>query len=168
MRRIAMWCLTLATAACAWKPIPVVMVGADRDISAFAGEWSGEYRSAAAQRSGTIWFKLKSNRDSAFGDVLMIPNDNIMVQPSAPDHWRDQARVLTIKFVRVEGQRVTGAIDPYVAPDDGTPLFTVFRGDLKGDRVEGEFMILDSAGARAPQQGTWWATRVVRLTGDNL
>jgi hypothetical protein len=160
MKRLANLTLALVTAACAWKSTPVVMLGPADDISALAGEWSGEYRSDAAQRSGTIWFKLDAARDTAFGDVLMIPRDRMMPpQPSAPEVWRDHTQVLTIKFVRVEGGQLTGAIDPYPSPEDGTLLLTVFRGALKGDRVEGEFMILDSVNDRPPRQGTWWARR---------
>jgi hypothetical protein len=131
------------------------------DVATLVGEWSGEYYSAAAQRSGTIWFKLDAVRDTAFGDVLMIPREPAMMpaQPSAPDVWRDRTQVLTIKFVRVEAGHVTGAIDPYPSPEDGTLLLTVFRGAIKGDRVEGEFMILDCVNDRPPLEGKWWATR---------
>lgn len=160
MKRLANLTLVLVAAACAWKSTPVTMLGPKDDIAGLTGEWFGEYRSDAAQRSGTIWFKLDAVRDTAFGDVLMIPRDRMMPpQPSAPEVWRDHSQVLTIKFVRVEAGRVTGAIDPYPSPDDGTMLLTVFRGLLKGDRVEGEFVILDSVNDRPPRQGTWWATR---------
>jgi hypothetical protein len=139
------------------------MIGAAQDISTLVGEWSGEYTSTVAHRSGTIWFKLDAARDTAYGDVLMIPREptTTMTYPTAPDEWKDRSRVLTIKFVRVEGQLVTGAIDPYESPDDGALLLTVFRGTVKGDRVEGEFMILDASQDRQPQQGTWWAKRKV-------
>jgi hypothetical protein len=164
MKTLAMLTLALTAAGCAWKPAPVVMVGPVEEISAFAGEWSGQYASASAQRSGTIWFKLEAGRDTAFGDVLMIPRETAMAtpEPSAPQTWRDRPQVLTIKFVRVEGQRITGGIDPYPSPDGSTMLFTVFRGELKGDRVEGEFMILDAERNAQPQEGTWWAKRVKR------
>lgn len=159
MRALATLTLAAMTAACAWKPSPVVMIGPLEEISAFTGEWSGEYRSIAADRFGTIWFKLEAGRDIAFGDVLMIPRETVMNEPSAPEQWRDHPQTLTIKFVRVRGLQVTGAIDPYTASHGTDILFTVFRGELKGDRVEGEFLILNDAGTE-PQQGTWWAQRV--------
>jgi hypothetical protein len=160
MKRLAHLTLALVAAACTWKSTPVLMLGPADDISALAGEWTGEYRSDVAQRSGTIWFKLDAARDTAFGDVLMIARERAMMspQPSAPEVWRDRTQILTIKFVRVEAGLVTGAIDPYPSPEDGTMLLTVFRGALKGDRVEGEFMILDSRNP-VPQQGLWWAKR---------
>lgn len=160
MKRLGTLTLALAAAACAYRPTPVVMLGPAADISALAGEWSGEYSSDAARRSGTIWFKLEAQRDTAFGDVLMIPRDQAaMPEPSAPRAWRDRTQVLTIKFVRVEGQHVTGVIDPYLSPDGGALLLTVFRGSLKGDRVDGEFMILDNTNNQPPQEGKWWAKR---------
>ena len=160
MKRLTYLTLAFVATACVWKSTPVVMLGPADDIAAFVGEWSGEYRSDAVQRSGTIWFKLEAEHDTAFGDVLMIPRERAMMppQPSAPDVWRDRSQVLTIKFIRVKAAEITGAIDPYPSPEDGTMLLTVFRGSIKGDRVEGEFMILDSKNP-LPQQGTWWATR---------
>ena len=153
--------LTLAlTAACAWQPSPVVMVGPENEVYQLAGEWSGEYRSAEAGRSGTIWFKLDAQKDTAFGDVLMIPREPVMTspEPSAPKQGKDLPSVLTIKFVRVDGTRITGAIDPYPSPDCGCMLFTVFRGELSGDRIVGDFMILHS-GEEKVQSGVWWANR---------
>ncbi|MGH7696446.1 MAG: hypothetical protein ACRENH_15780 [Gemmatimonadaceae bacterium] len=160
MKPLVTLTLALAVTACAWKSTPVALIGATEDISALTGEWYGEYHSDAAQRSGTIWFKLDAVRDTAFGDVLMIPRERAIPQmePSAPDAWRDRSQVLTIKFVRVDREHVTGAMDPYPSPEDGTMLVTVFRGAIKGDRVDGEFMILDSK-SPLPQQGTWWAKR---------
>ena len=163
MKRIANLTLVLVATACAWKSTPVAVLGRVNDIASLVGDWSGEYHSNEAQRSGTIWFKLDAVQDTAFGDVLMIPREPVTMpaQPSAPDVWRDRSQVLTIKFVRVEAGHVTGTIDPYPSPEDGTMLLTVFRGVLKGDRVDGEFMILDSVHDRAPQQGTWWAKRKI-------
>lgn len=160
MKSLAAVALALV-ASCTWKSTPVAVIGSFTDVTSLAGEWEGEYRSDAAQRSGTIWFKLDAASDTAFGDVLMIPRERAvqMPYPTAPDVWYDRSRVLTIKFVRVEGGYVTGAMDPYPSPEDGSMLLTVFRGSLKGDRVEGDFVILDSVQNRPPQQGTWWAKR---------
>ncbi len=93
--------------SCAWKSAPVAIVGPAQDIAALTGEWSGEYRNDAVRRTGTIWFKLEAEHDTALGDVLMIPRESAMMppQPSAPDGWRDRSQVLTIKFVRVEAGR---------------------------------------------------------------
>jgi hypothetical protein len=140
------------------------MVGAEQEVSALAGEWSGEYQSSEAQRSGTIWFKLEAGRDTAYGDVLMIPRDagQAVPEPSAPNQWKERPQVLTIRFVRVEGERITGAIDPYPSPDCGCQLFTTFRGTLKGDRIEGDFLIMHEHEQKV-QSGTWWALREKKL-----
>ncbi|MEW5917677.1 MAG: hypothetical protein AB1762_14830 [Gemmatimonadota bacterium] len=159
MKRLAALSLIIAT-ACKWQPTPIVMVGPESAISTLAGEWSGEYQSSEAQRSGTIWFKLEAGRDTAFGDVLMIPRDvgQTVPEPSAPNQWKQRPQVLTVKFVRVEGQRISGAIDPYPSPDCGCKLVTTFRGELKGDRIEGDFAIHHEHEQKV-QSGTWFALR---------
>jgi hypothetical protein len=136
------------------------MVGPEREVSALAGEWSGEYQSSETQRSGTLWFKLEAGRDTAFGDVLMIPRESgqVVPEPSAPNQWKERPQVLTIKFVRVEGSVVSGAIDPYPSPDCGCKLFTTFRGELKGNRIDGEFVIMHEHEQKA-QSGKWFAVR---------
>ncbi len=166
MKALTHLALALA-AACSWAPARVVMVGPAAEVSALAGEWSGEYRSVEAQRSGTIWFKLEAGRDTAYGDVLMLPREsNVVSEPTAPGFERpaSMSRVLTIKFVRVEGAWITGTIDPYPGPDCGCELSTSFRGTLKGDRIEGDFLIAHSGKEKAPQSGTWFATRVKKNT----
>ena len=159
MRFLSTLTLALVT-ACVWKPTPVVMVGPIQEVSLLAGEWSGEYFSSDTQRSGSIWFKLEAGRDTAFGDVLMLPRENVMtmMEPSAPQPMKEQPRVLTIRFVRVRGQELTGAIDPYPSPDCGCTLVTVFRGDLKGDRIEGDFVTQHTDEAKS-QAGRWWVAR---------
>lgn len=162
MKAHLMSMLVLAATACAWQSSPVAMVGLAPDVSALAGEWSGEYRSGETQRWGTIWFRLEAGRDTAYGDVLMIPREPVvqmMPEATAPLMMKPVPRVLTIKFVRVEGGRITGAIEPYTSPDCECMLFTVFRGELRGDRIEGDFLILHTASDTPPRSGTWWAAR---------
>ena len=62
MKRLVNLTHVFVAAACTWKPTPVTMLGPKDDIASLAGEWSGEYRSDAAQRSGTIWFKLDAHK----------------------------------------------------------------------------------------------------------
>ena len=159
MKVLTMFTLAVAT-ACAWKQPPVVTVGSFTDVSTLAGEWSGEYRSNEAQHSGTIWFRLDAGRDTALGDVLMRPRESVALPaPSAPGVWQAAPRVSTIKFVRVQWPHLTGAIEPYTSPDCDCLLVTVFRGEVKGDRIEGDFSIIHTAHGTLPQSGTWWATR---------
>jgi hypothetical protein len=82
----------------------------------------------------------------------------VVPEPSAPNQWKERPQVLTIKFVRVEGSVVSGAIDPYPSPDCGCKLFTTFRGELKGNRIDGEFVIMHEHEQKA-QSGKWFAVR---------
>jgi hypothetical protein len=128
------------TAACALNPAPVPVTGAAEDINALAGEWTGEYRSVETGRSGSILFMLQSGRDTAFGDVVMVARESGMTHDDAmrvATTRRQANQVLTIRFVRVTGSTVSGTIEPYPSPDCSCQLITVFRGDLRGDRIEG-------------------------------
>src|SRR5205814_1297055 len=65
--------LSLALVACGASRSPVPLVGTSNDLSPLAGDWAGDYSSAASGRSGSISFTLRAATDSAFGDVTMIP-----------------------------------------------------------------------------------------------
>ena len=162
MKTTALLATVLITAACAANPSPVPMVGPSRDLSALAGEWNGEYRSDETGRSGVITFKLQAGADTAFGDVLMIPRETMpaMPEPQAmPDTRRAIPQVLIIRFVRVRAGEISGTINPYRSPDCGCLLSTVFRGQMRGDRIDGTFLIRHSENDMPPQRGTWWASR---------
>lgn len=161
MRSVWVGALAL-TAACALNPAPVPVTGAAEDINALAGEWIGEYRSVETGRSGSILFTLQSGRDTAFGDVVMVARESGMTHDDAmrvATTRRQANQVLTIRFVRVTGSTVSGTIEPYPSPDCSCQLITVFRGDLRGDRIEGTFRSHHSEHETPVQQGTWWATR---------
>ena len=64
--------LLVLPAGCA--PMPTVALDATpADLEILAGEWTGEYESAALGRRGSIEFKLKAGTAAAHGDVLMVP-----------------------------------------------------------------------------------------------
>lgn len=154
--------LAILAMACSANPSPVPVIGATADVSALAGEWVGEYRSAEAGRSGSISFKLEAGRDTAFGDVLMIPagqDPSVSGRTRAAEAARAAPRALMIRFVRVSGNAITGAIDPYESPDCGCILYTSFRGTIEGNRISGELLIRHSAHDAPAQRGTWWAER---------
>jgi hypothetical protein len=157
-----MCALALTAAACALNPPPVPVSGQPNDLRALEGEWVGEYRSFETGRSGSIMFTLTAGRDTAAGDVIMVPRETagvaqrptaaVPVPPPAP-------QVLSITFVRVSGNEVTGTIDPYPSPDCECQLMTTFRGVITGDRVEGSFITHHSGFDMGAQKGTWWAKR---------
>ena len=161
MRSVWVGALALTT-ACALNPAPVPVAGAVEDVNALAGEWTGEYHSVETGRSGSILFTLEAGRDTAFGDVIMVPRESGMTHDDAiraATTRRAANQVLTIRFVRVTGSTVSGTIEPYPSPDCGCQLITVFRGELRGDRIEGTFRTHHSEHETVAQQGTWWAAR---------
>jgi hypothetical protein len=166
MSRSALATIALATllGGCRYQPTPVPLLGAPADISALAGTWTGEYESRDSGRSGTFTFAITAGKDTAFGDVVMVPRAG---QPfTAADlttHLRSghsaSLEVLRVTFVRVIGGMVEGTLEPYVAPDCQCVVSTVFQGVAKGNVISGDYVTHGAMGLR--QQGTWSAQRQV-------
>jgi hypothetical protein len=138
--------LMLCCAGCgAIRPRSPVTVGGP-DLAAIAGSWTGSYESPALGRDGSIAFELSADGDSATGDVVMTPSmtglrvgSPEVTAASAPAIERT-AQVLTIRFVRVEGDQVRGALDPYEDPDCRCVVATTFTGRVRGNRIRGTFV----------------------------
>ena len=150
-------------AACSPAPQkPVPLAGTVGDLAALTGHWEGTYSSVATGRSGSISFTLSASRDSAFGDVVMIPAGlgrpvqtwNQPATAAVPAH----ATVLTINFVRIAGGRVTGRLVPYADPETGAQLFTTFEGQVRGDTIDGTYATRAARGTVSPT-GEWSVTR---------
>lgn len=148
-------------AACGGPSTPVPVAGTSTDLQSLAGEWTGDYSSTETGRSGSIVFRLTAGTDSATGDVMMSPQGGGVRAGSGAITTPEGARaptVLTIRFVRVDGGRVSGRLDPYVEPDCACTLLTVFNGELKGDTLSGAYMSrLQTTGEE--QHGRWKVTR---------
>ncbi|MFL5381831.1 MAG: hypothetical protein ACJ8GN_04885 [Longimicrobiaceae bacterium] len=166
MRRICWFALVAAAgaaAACMPTPPAPVPVSAPPGTTGLVGEWAGEYESPAVGRGGSIVFHLDAGRDTAQGDVLMVPRGSRAAPQRAPAEPGTVVRaslapqVLTIRFVRVEGDRVTGVLDPYVDPECGCRVFTAFEGTLAGDRLRGTFVTRGEPSG--PVTGTWRVER---------
>lgn len=155
--------LALVSMSCAFNPPPVLVEGTPGEVATLTGEWVGEYHSVETGRSGSIWFKLDAGRDTAFGDVVMIPAGSAAPQypPTMSDASAQMRRsqALSIHFVSVAGNRVIGTIDLYPSPDCECELLTRFEGELRGDRIAGAFTTQHSGHQMAPQKGTWWVKR---------
>jgi hypothetical protein len=166
MHKLSIGAALLLLAGCAGNPSPVPVLGAASDVRALAGEWAGEYRSPETGRTGSITFKLAAGRDTAFGDVLMVPKGGFpqATEPGMPEtRARDNPQILTIRFVHVRDRMVSGTILPYLSPDCECWLETRFRGELQGDRITGDFISHNSDNAHLVQRGTWWAKRVGQI-----
>lgn len=152
---------TLA-AACSTAPGPVPVVADQAELIQIAGEWHGTYDSPVVDRHGTIVFKLEAGRDTARGDVTMVPRG--WTRPLGPaEHPAAAARgapvpeVLQIRFVRVEYGVVSGTLEPYKDPDCGCAVYTTFTGRLMGEVIEGTFT--SRPGHGPAYQGTWRVQR---------
>jgi hypothetical protein len=160
--------VSLPVAACGVSHPPVPMVGNAADVSALIGKWAGDYSSAESGRAGSIAFTLSAAGDSAFGDVVMVPNaSGIPLQPWRPpegaavqSRGTNQAAgstVLKIRFVRVESGHVSGTLDAYADPQTGSRLLTTFSGELKGDSITGSYTTRLASGDT--QTGRWSVER---------
>ena len=179
MRAMRLMEVVVATAlvagACARGRVPAVpVIAADGDASVLVGKWAGDYSNPATGRSGSIVFSLAAGRDTAAGDVVMVPSGASEPLRRAPGgaaavYSADGAPVavltprassapLTIRFVRVAGDSVAGMLDPYQSPDCNCVLSTRFVGRVRGDRIEGTFETRGSPGNQ-PQVGRWQVRR---------
>lgn len=157
VRMAGLMAVSLALAGCVGPSIPVPVRGT---IEPLVGEWVGEYTSHELGRSGSIVFTLAAGRDTAFGDVLMIPANIELPQAAvrSGDPSARAPRILKISFVRCEGSQVTGWLDPYPDPDTGEKTSTTFDGMIKGDRLEGTFIAYaEISGTR--RSGKWVVQR---------
>lgn len=152
----------LMLTACQYKPTPVAIAGDPGSIRALAGTWSGTYLGTDTRRTGNITFTIRVDGDSAFGDVLMEqpPGAPVLLPADDPTLHRAHARspqLLAVRFVGVMGGEVSGALEPYVAPDCDCTVRTTFTGRVRGDTVSGTFE------TRAPmlpvQTGVWSVAR---------
>jgi hypothetical protein len=66
---------------------------------------------------------------------------------------------LFIRFVNVEDNRVSGAMEPYPSPDCECMLHTTFTGLRRGNRIEGTFLTRHEDCGMKTESGTWWAER---------
>jgi hypothetical protein len=163
-RWIGMVAAACAAAACAGTPARVPVRAGPEGSAALAGEWEGSYQGASTGRSGSIVFHLDVGRDTATGDVVMVPLGaagplrRTLDAPRGAIVPAAQPQALTIRFVRVEGGRVFGMLDAYDDPDCGCPVRTRFEGTIAGNAIRGTFTTFGAPGGR-PATGTWQVDR---------
>jgi hypothetical protein len=155
--------VALVAGACAFNPPPVPIDAPAGDLERLAGQWTGTYERANADRAGSIEFNLVAGEDHAHGDVVMIPAGSRRPYQSfregriAGDRF-DAVHELTIRFVAVDAGEITGELDPYRDPDCDCRAYTRFRGRLHDDVVEGTFVTRTARDA-GPVPGHWKVTR---------
>lgn len=147
----------MTLAACAANPAPVPVYGTTQDISHIEGEWAGDYWSHDSGRSGSIWFRLTAETDTAVGSILMVPADEI--GHDHPGGVHPPSEYIPIEFVLVRRDHVEGRLTPYRDPACGCRLDTTFEGEMKGDTIAGTFRTRHIEGGSV-QTGRWSVTRV--------
>jgi hypothetical protein len=163
--RIALTVAVLG-AACAPVIMKTPVTGPTPAVSRLVGDWQGEYRSAGSGRRGLISFHLRAGADTAEGDVIMQSRpDGDASTPNVPtsslDAMRTTDEALSIRFVFVSENEVSGVLNPYRDPTCGCTLTTTFRGTMTGDVIEGTFHSEGSGISHLPTDGQW---RVKRYT----
>ena len=165
IRNAMLLCLAVTT-ACSWRRTPVPVITDSGSTTALVGEWAGEYSSTQTGRSGSITFELANERDTAYGDVIMVPRNQAVQIPA-----RDPAQIsgpqrqmasepLSIRFVRMEGGRVSGTLSPYADPECGCRVITTFTGRFTGpDSIEGKYTTRGTDFGHVPIEGRWKVTR---------
>jgi hypothetical protein len=158
MRTTAALLAVLVATGCRYRPEPIPVRGERAEIARMAGTWVGEYSGSTSGRSGSITFTLQANADSAFGDVLMVPASNMApLRPTdnAAQHalHARSPQVLQVSFVIIADGRVSGALEPYTAPDCECTVHTTFTGAVGSDAVEGTFVTRSTGGYE--QKGRW-------------
>jgi hypothetical protein len=142
----------------------VALQATPADLEVLAGDWAGNYESAALGRRGSIEFKLKAGTDEAFGDVLMVPNGRQMPYQRQPGQYAEEppsmpaSELLTIRFIRASNGSLTGTLDRYWDPDRNCFANTAFRGNVGKGVVDGTFRTTFECGA-GEATGTWSASK---------
>jgi hypothetical protein len=157
---------TALLAACTPAIMKTPVSGMPTATARLVGEWHGDYSGIESGRHGTIAFLLRAGADTAEGDVIMeAGGESDPSAPNAPASWdalRATHQPLSIRFVFVSNDEVSGALNPYRDPNCGCTLTTTFRGTLRGDVIEGTFRSEGDGFHHLPQSGRWRVKRSAR------
>ena len=145
---------------CASRPPETPVFSSDFDLNPLVGEWHGEYSNPEAGRSGTIAFTLRAGESSASGKVVMLPG----TADSLASAEAMARSVINIKFMRKEGNKVTGTLDPFRDPQCDCMVTSNFEGTFTDARtIEGTFTTVPTRTGANVTGGKWKVTRLRRL-----
>ena len=156
---------------CAFQAPKIEVTADDFELAPLVGEWRGDYASEQTGRNGDISFVLRAGEVSASGRIEMVAREPeaVIVPVEGPMvNGRLNARakqVLTIHFVRKEGNRVIGMLDSYTDPECACRVTTTFEGVFLDSRtIAGTYNTLSTELAHHPATGGQWkATRAKHL-----
>ena len=164
--RHSLMLVLLIASACSWRRTPVPVLSESGSVTALVGDWDGEYSSNQTGRSGSITFQLANEKDTAYGDVIMIPRSQAVQVPTHDPSQISGTRPpiatepLTIRFVRMEGDIVSGTLSPYNDPECGCRVITTFTGKLTSpNTIEGKYTTRGASLGHVPAEGRWKVTR---------
>jgi hypothetical protein len=130
--------------ACSSRPMPVLLQGEPTPMAGLSGDWTGSYWNGTSARRGTLKFYIGAGEDDSFGDVTMFSPLGERLQPAddGPRHRLHTrlAQTLRVDFEPMAGGRVTGKLEPYIAPDCLCKVTTTFTGSFVGDTIRGTFV----------------------------
>lgn len=160
---------SVLTLGCALRA-PKTEVSADNfDLAPLVGNWTGEYGSEDTGRTGDISFILRAGEVAAFGRIEMVAreSENTIVTPIGPMVNGSLAipasQLLRIHFVRKEGNRVVGLLDPYIDTGCACRVTTTFQGAfIDGRTIEGTYNTISDELAHVSPGGRWKVTRAKR------
>lgn len=160
--------LAASTIACGRRTPGIDVSSSDFDVNPLVGEWRGTSHNPETGRSGTIAFTLLAGESSASGNIVIIPRPDSLLTPEERELLSDvsapKRQVLRIDFVRKEGGKLNGTLDPYVDPECNCRVTTTFQGTFRDARtIEGTFTIVPSVPGHGITSGTWKVTRVKKL-----
>lgn len=142
----------------------------DFNLAPLVGKWTGEYSSRETGRAGDISFVLRAGEVAASGRIEMVAREpeNVVVpadRPMVNGRLAIPARqLLTIHFVRKEGNGVVGLLDSYTDPDCACRVTTSFQGTFTDSRtIEGTYNTIGADLAHMPTGGHWKVTRAKSL-----
>ena len=152
--------IALLLGGCRTTLPPMALEASPETLEALKGDWFGTYTGIDSGRHGTIAFLLSTSPDSAFGDVIMEAEEHDWTthDPTYAALRRNHSERIRIDFVRIDGNRITGQLEPYDDPECGCSLITVFHGTIEGDKMSGTFTSRHGMSDHV-DEGRWSARR---------
>lgn len=152
---------------CAFRAPKTEVTADDFNLAPLVGEWRGDFGSEQTGRNGDISFVLRAGEVSAFGRIEMVAREpqTVVVPPDRPMVNGKLAvtatRALTIHFIRKDGSRVIGVLDPYTDPECACRVTTTFEGVFLDSRtIAGTYNTLSAELAHHPTGGQWKVKRL--------
>ena len=162
--------LVAVTSCRVLPPAPAIPIeGSAADVSAFAGEWAGDFWSKETGRRGTIRFRLAEQADSGRGEleITFSPALSLLRNAAGADPKSEQPEpersrpctVIGITVVRIESDSVRGTTASYWDPDCDCEARSTFEGKRSGARIEGKFSTIRASSDRRILEGRWQVDR---------